>query len=85
MHKSVAKEFLPNLWRSLKSLMIDVRGCERTVEILGEGIKPATEEDYATEFDDYIMAVKVVDDIDEAIEHISEYSTGHSECIITRP
>ena len=52
-------------------------------KLLGDGIKKATELDYATEFDDYIMAVKVVDDIDEAIEHISKYSTGHSECIIT--
>ena len=83
VHKSVAKEFLPKLMEEFKKFNVDVRGCERTVEILGEGIKPATEEDYATEFDDYIMAVKVVDDIDEAIEHISEYSTGHSECIIT--
>ena len=84
VHKSVAKEFLPKLMEEFKKFNVDVRGCERTVEILGEGIKPATEEDYATEFDDYIMAVKVVDDIDEAIEHISEYSTGHSECIITK-
>ena len=83
VHKSVANEFLPKLMEEFKKFNVDVRGCERTVEILGEGIKPATEEDYATEFDDYIMAVKVVDDIDEAIEHISEYSTGHSECIIT--
>lgn len=83
VHKSVAKEFLPKLMEEFKKFNVDVRGCERTVEILGEGIKPATEEDYATEFDDYIMAVKVVDDIYEAIEHISEYSTGHSECIIT--
>ena len=66
-----------------KKFDVDVRGCDRTIEILGDGIKKATELDYATEFDDYIMAVKVVDDIDEAIEHISKYSTGHSECIIT--
>lgn len=66
-----------------KKFDVDVRGCDRTREILGDGIKKATELDYATEFDDYIMAVKVVDDIDEAIEHISKYSTGHSECIIT--
>lgn len=83
VHKSAAKEFLPKLRDEFKKFDVDVRGCDRTREILGDGIKKATELDYATEFDDYIMAVKVVDDIDEAIEHISKYSTGHSECIIT--
>ena len=83
VHKSSAKEFLPKLMDEFKKFDVDVRGCDRTREILGDGIKKATELDYATEFDDYIMAVKVVDDIDEAIEHISKYSTGHSECIIT--
>lgn len=83
VHKSAADIFLPRLMEEFKKFDVDVRGCERTRKILGEGIKPATDEDYATEFDDYIMAVKVVDDIDEAIEHISKYSTGHSECIIT--
>ena len=47
VHKSVAKEFLPKLMEEFKKFNVDVRGCERTVEILGEGIKPATEEDYA--------------------------------------
>lgn len=83
VHKSVASEFLPRLMKEFEKFNVDVRGCDRTIEILGDGIKKATELDYATEFDDYIMAVKVVDNIDEAIEHISRYSTGHSECIIT--
>ncbi len=83
VHKSAAEEFLPKLMNEFKKFDVDVRGCDRTREILGDSIKQATEIDYATEFDDYIMAVKVVDDIDEAIEHISKYSTGHSECIIT--
>ena len=83
VHKSAAEEFLPKLMNEFKKFDVDVRGCDRTREILGDSIKEATEIDYATEFDDYIMAVKVVDDIDEAIEHISKYSTGHSECIIT--
>ena len=83
VHRSVADKFLPKLIEEFKKFNVDVRGCERTREILGDGIKEATESDYATEFDDYIMAVKVVDNIDEAIEHISKYSTGHSECIIT--
>lgn len=83
VHRSVADKFLPKLMEEFKKFNVDVRGCERTREILGDGIKEATESDYATEFDDYIMAVKVVDNIDEAIDHISKYSTGHSECIIT--
>ncbi|MBU5479363.1 glutamate-5-semialdehyde dehydrogenase [Eubacterium sp. MSJ-13] len=83
VHRSVADKFLPRLMEEFKKFDVDVRGCDRTREILGESIKEATESDYATEFDDYIMAVKVVDNIDEAIEHISKYSTGHSECIIT--
>ena len=84
VHKSVADKFLPRLMEEFKKFDVDVRGCDRTRKILGDSIKEATESDYATEFDDYIMAVKVVDNIDEAIEHISKYSTGHSECIITR-
>lgn len=65
------------------SVDIELRGCEETRRILGDGVKPATDEDYATEFNDYILAIKVVDSIDEAIAHIAKYSTGHSECIIT--
>ena len=62
---------------------VEIRGCERTKEILGEAVVPATEQDYATEFLDYILAVKVVYSVDEAIAHITRYSTGHSECIVT--
>ena len=51
--------------------------------ILGSCVVPATEEDWATEYLDYILAVKVVDNIYDAMEHIGKYSTGHSECIVT--
>ena len=51
--------------------------------ILGDCVVPATEEDYATEFLDYIISIKVVDSLGEAIDHIQTYSTGHSECIVT--
>ena len=84
VHKSVAEKFLPKLMKEFEKFNVDVRGCARTKKILGEDIKEATELDYATEFDDYIMSIKVVDNIDEAIEHIERYSTGHSECIITK-
>ena len=62
---------------------VELRGCEETRKILGDSVIPATEEDYAREFLDYILAVKVVDSLDDAIEHIAKYSTGHSESIIT--
>lgn len=83
VHRSIAPEFLPEAYKMLKKHGVEVRGCERTREILGDEVVPAAEEDYATEFLDYIISVKVVDDIDEAIAHIAEYSTGHSECIVT--
>ena len=62
---------------------VEIRGCERTKAILGDSVVLATLQDYATEFLDYIMSIKVVDSIEEAIAHIRKYSTGHSECIIT--
>jgi len=83
VHKDIAEEFLPAVKAKLDEHNVELRGCEKTVRILGECVKPAAEDDYATEFGDYIMAVKVVDSVDEAIEHISRYSTGHSECIVT--
>ena len=83
VHKDIAEKFLPAVKARLDEHNVELRGCSETVRILGECVVPATEEDYATEFGDYIMAVKVVNDIDEAIEHIGKYSTGHSECIVT--
>ncbi|MGN0637643.1 MAG: glutamate-5-semialdehyde dehydrogenase [Huintestinicola sp.] len=83
VHKDIAEEFLPAVKARLDEHNVELRGCPETVRILGDCVVPATEEDYATEFGDYIMAVKVVNDIDEAIEHIGKYSTGHSECIVT--
>lgn len=83
VHSSIAKKFLPELAKAFEAHQVEIRGCERTKEILGESVVPAAEEDYATEFLDYIMSIKVVDSIDEAIEHIRKYSTGHSECIVT--
>lgn len=83
VHSSVAETFLPELAKAFKSHQVEIRGCERTKEILDGSVVPATEEDYATEFLDYIISIKVVDSIEEAIEHIRKYSTGHSECIVT--
>ena len=82
VHKNIAKEVLPLINKALKKHNTEVRGCKRTCEILKDAL-PASDEDYATEFLDYVIAVKVVDSLDEAMEHIRKYSTGHSECIIT--
>ena len=82
VHTDVAAEFLPMLQVALAPYKVDLRGCERSRAIIG-GISAATDEDYATEYDDYILALKVVDTLDEAIEHINKYSTGHSEAIVT--
>lgn len=84
VHKSVAKEFLPMMKAKLDEHNVEIRGCEETAKILGDCVVLATEDDYNTEFLDYIISVKVVNDVDEAIEHIAKYSTGHSECIVTK-
>lgn len=83
VHKDVAEKFLPMIAERFKSHNVKIYGCDRTIAILGSSVEKATETEYATEFNDYIIAVKVVDDIDEAIAHIRKYSTKHSECIVT--
>lgn len=81
--EKVAEDFLPMAKALLDRKNVELRGDERTREILGDNVIPATEEDYNTEFLDYILSVKVVSGIDEAIDFINEHSTGHSECIVT--
>lgn len=83
VHKNIAEQFLPALKRRLDKSNVELRGCELTRMILGQSVISASESDYAEEFLDYILAVKVVDSIYDAIEHINKYSTGHSECIVT--
>ena len=82
VHKGIAEKVLPPLKEKLDEKNVELRGDEATRAIL-PGIKAATEEDYATEYLDYILSVHIVDSIEEAIDHIYRYSTGHSECIIT--
>jgi glutamate-5-semialdehyde dehydrogenase len=82
VHKDVAKEFLPLINSAFKKHDTKILGCPKTCEILKDA-SPATDDDFATEFLDYVIAVKVVDSLDDAINHIRKYSTGHSECIIT--
>lgn len=83
VHKDIAKKALPKIKARLDEKNVELRGCEKTRYILGDSVIKADESDWATEYGDYILAVKVVDSIDEAIEHISKYSSGHSECIVT--
>ena len=66
-----------------RKYMLEFRGCADTCLIL-DGITPATDEDYNTEYDDYIVSCRVVSDVYEAVSHIRKYSTGHSEAIITK-
>ena len=82
VHQNVAEEALPTIQARLDEKQVELRGCEKAQAIL-PGIPPATEEDWATEYLDYILAVKVVASLEEALEHIARYSTGHSECIVT--
>ncbi len=84
VHKDVAQALLPRIQKAFSAHDVRIYGDETTRRILGESIEPVTEELYDTEFNDYKITVKVVDNIDEAITHIARYSTKHSECIITR-
>ena len=78
--EKIAEKFLPVFAKAAPQ--VEIRGCEKTLKILPNAVK-ASEADYENEFLDLILAVKIVKDIDEAIEHIEKYSTGHSEAIIT--
>ncbi|WP_339062910.1 glutamate-5-semialdehyde dehydrogenase [Tepidibacillus marianensis] len=82
VQKEWADKYLQDLIESLKSVNVECRGCEKTIFRIPDLIK-ATEADWETEFLDYILAVKIVDHIDEAIDHINRYGTKHSEVIIT--
>ena len=87
VHRAIAKEFLPKLYAALKEYDVEMRGDSYAVECLGPDqplVKDATEEDWGTEYLDYIMSVKIVDSLDEAIAHINKYNTSHSEAIITK-
>ena len=82
VHTAVASEFLPLMAEAMADCKVEFRGDEAACAILPAST-PATEEDWDTEYNDFILAVRVVDSIDEAIAHITRYTTGHSEAIIT--
>lgn len=83
VHKDIAEKALPQIKAELDKKNVEIRGCDKTKAILGDCVVPATEDDFANEFLDYILAVKVVNSLDDALDHIAKYSTGHSECIVT--
>lgn len=84
VHKNIAEAALPVIKSKLDEHNVEIRGCKKTAEILGDCVTLASDDDYATEFLDFIISVKVVDSIEEAIEHIQKHSTRHSECIVTK-
>ena len=83
IHKAVAKQAIPLIVNALKEKNVEVRGDEYAMQC-DSRIVPASDDDWGMEYLDYIISVKTVDSVDEAIEHINTYNTGHSESIITK-
>lgn len=79
--KKIAEVFLPKVKTILEQKGVEIRGCEKTASIID--VKPAAEEDWSTEYLDYILSIKVVAGLDEAIEHINRYGSGHTDTIVT--
>ena len=82
VHQNIAEAFIPAAFAKLAEKNVEIRGCERVQQIAPD-VKAATEEDWYTEFLDYILAVKIVDSTEEAIDHINRYGSRHSEAIVT--
>ncbi len=80
--EKIADKILPKIAFELSNNNVEIRGCEKCLKIV-DNINSATEDDWSTEYNDYIISVKIVDGIDEAIKHINKYNTKHSEAIIT--
>ena len=83
VNESIAEEFLPIIVKALREKNVEIRGDEKAMKIISD-IKGATEEDWGKEYSDYIISIKVVGSLDEAIKHINKYGTGHSEAIVTK-
>jgi len=83
IHKDIAEEFLPKVVAALRDKNVELRGDESCLKILPD-MKAATDDDWATEYNDLILSIKIVDDVDTAIAHINRYGTEHSDAIITR-
>jgi len=83
VHKDVAARFLPSMIKQFKSAGVQIRGCAITQKIGKGSVKRATEKDYRTEYLDLILSVKVVNDLEEAVNHINQYGSHHSDSIVT--
>ncbi|WP_310550087.1 glutamate-5-semialdehyde dehydrogenase [Paenibacillus glufosinatiresistens] len=82
VHRSFAREHLPSLAESFRRSGVELRACEETLALVPWAVQ-ATDKDYATEYNDYILNVRIVDSTEEAMAHIARYGTMHSECIVT--
>lgn len=82
VHKDALEVILPKIEKKLKEKNVELRADDKSIEFLTDGVS-ATEDDFYREYLDYIMSIKTVENVDEAIAHINEHSTGHSECIIS--
>jgi len=81
---AIAEEFLPQMAARYKEAGVEIRGCPETLRILGDmGIKPASDADWRTEYNDLVISIRVVNGVDEAIEHINRYGSGHTDAIVT--
>ncbi len=83
VHRDIAESFLPAMAKKLSSKNVEIHGDETACSLLRESARPADDSEWGTEYLDYILGVKVVDSLEEAVEHIERYSTHHSECIVT--
>jgi len=81
VHKAIAQAFLPMIQQELQKYNVEIVGCEQTQKIIN--VNPATEEDWKTEYLDYKLSIKVVENVDEAIQHINKYGSKHTDSIIT--
>ncbi len=87
VHEAIAPDFLPRIVALLRKASVEVRGCNKTMALLGptqEGLSPAAEADWTTEYLDLILSIKVVDSLEAAMAHIARYGSQHSEAIVTR-
>lgn len=83
VHRKIAENWLPEAAQQLQNAGVELRGDDRAQQLIGE-IKAATEDDWAAEYLDLTLAVKIVDSLEEAVAHIGEYGTGHSDAILTQ-
>ncbi|MWC28522.1 glutamate-5-semialdehyde dehydrogenase [Paenibacillus sp. MMS18-CY102] len=82
VHRACAATHLPVIAERMRAAKVALRGCDATRELLADAT-PVTEQDYATEYNDYILNIRIIDSLEEALAHIARYGTMHSECIVT--